>query len=1138
LKTTEKQVVDEQVRWQIRGDRELVCPIVHDEHICLDDTIMVSASAGSGKTSVLVDRMVALVRRGAPLDSIVAITFTRKAAGELQERFFSQLLSTRKLISLRVQEDAHWKDEWERELQFVDRAIEEAEHVYIGTIHAFCAQILRLGALELGIPPEFEQIGDQDEKSLRRSFWSAYLHESSTSESSDLDVIQDAKLPFDWLFDMFGTLSKNEAVEFELSHKPKPDPSSAFVYLVEFVQQIAPRIPPSDNPDTFLTEMERMVAMLSTNGSFDDYFQIDLLKMVASLKKGGSKPGLDITFSRWGDRNSEPYKLAQDLKKGCEDLGLPLALDHFIDEQVRPVIEQWDYWLHDRALTFTINAVESYRSSRLSTGKLTYDDLLTQSLRLLQQSPSVRTTLQKRYQHILVDEFQDTDPTQAAMLFSLASSDLNETDWSQSTLMPGRLFLVGDDKQSIYRFRKADFQAFQLVKDSIRSQGGRDLHLTMNFRSDQRICEWVNQSLAPRFTGSSVPYQAPWEDLKPFKGILGLDPIVHFKIAKKSKGVRLEHQTRGEAIAIAKHILELVAEPSNHLDYGSFMILVRRHAPIPYYVSALMKAGIPFGITGGRAHNISGVLNTLGNLFNALYNSDDGPALIATLRGPFYGVSDQDLFTYSRLGNRIQDIIEYGNQVDMSTSLGAAAEQLKTLRKLFTAKPPHQSLEQCLSITGIEALLRNQADADVVSGMLQRVLELFKDWETKGYSFGKCVEEFNLYRDGSLKLESFSESLPFGNCVRLMTIHQAKGLQAPVVFLADVGGGGPQRATLHTYRKGPRVVGKLPIMHETHFGKTEKIAPFAWEEAVAEEKLFDEAETERLVYVAATRAERQLIISTNEVPKTGSWDVLSESLTEGGSGAIPVITVTIDPIMEASEVTFEERSPEEIALPEPWSEEHIKNSISRLSLPSWVYLRPSEIEDDGQPLDTSSRGFKSNVDSNAPSGIGMEYGSAMHAVFEALVGRRKEDLSDDDLANWARSLLEPQFNQINTKPLVDLGTEAILTFLQSAVWKQIKVASRVLTEVPFTVSDTQNGQIQVTSGVVDLAFLVGTSWTIVDYKTDQRDEDGLLQRHSNQLGAYHRTWSKIFEDTQSCVFIWSTHLGKMIQIETGTEKLV
>ncbi|NQV72250.1 PD-(D/E)XK nuclease family protein, partial [bacterium] len=500
----------------------------------------------------------------------------------------------------------------------------------------------------------------------------------------------------------------------------------------------------------------------------------------------------------------------------------------------------------------------------------------------------------------------------------------------------------------------------------------------------------------------------------------------------------------------------------------------------------------------------------------------------------------QDLYDFVQQGGALHELLGDLKTERPSSHLAMAACQLRSIRKYFTELPPHQALEQVLALSGIEGLLRSQENAEMVSGMMHRVLELFKSWETKGYSFGQCSEEFSLYRSGELKLESFSESLPFGNCVRIMTIHQAKGLQAAVVFLADVGGSGLKRAKIHTFRDGPRVVGKVPVFRPTGFDKIEEIEPFGWESAVELERQFDEAENERLIYVACTRAEKQLVVCTNEEPKTGTWDALALSLSGNVSDSFPIEiqSVQVHPVFHASEWKFNGlKQPTQTSLPElKWSKTALQDQIAMLSQPSWVFERPSDSDHERTLPTQVEQDLFSATQSDRSRSLGLEYGSAMHAIFESLVAKRKTEWGEHDVSSWAAKILEDRFRDSNVSNLIQLGSDAAVSFFKSTLWPDIQMASRVLTEVPFTISDQTGGEMKIISGVVDLAYLVGTTWVIVDYKTDHVDEAGLTERHSHQLKSYLNAWAQIFEATRIDAYLWSTHLGKSIHIGNRNER--
>ncbi|MDA1028385.1 MAG: UvrD-helicase domain-containing protein [Bacteroidetes bacterium] len=1162
-KTNSKLPADESTRQIIRGVLDGTLPLAFDPHIQLETTIFVRAGAGSGKTSVLVDRMLALVRSGISLEKIVAITFTKKAAGELQERFFERLIASRKeldanrLKSTRF-EAGHSESEealqkaWELERFYVGRAVENVEQVFVGTIHSFCTRLLRLQSINLGIPPDFEQIDDREEEKLRKKYWSSYLNRAAIEVDSDLAILQEAEVSFDALFHQFGTLSKHASADFRLSGSLQPDLKPTFDRLVEFVKEVSRHLPPGD-PDDFVTEMERLQAMVAAFDGSDSFVQHRILKTASRMVSSSGKRSFKIMVTYWGANKTASRILANELITGSEDLGLGQSFLNFLVDDVKPSVTSFDHWLHDRALSFCKQSVEGYRLHRLQAGRLTFDDLLSEALRLVQTTATARELFQQMYARILVDEFQDTDPTQAAMLFSLASSQLDPTDWSNSTLIPGMLFLVGDDKQSIYRFRKADFQAFHLVGEAVKRQHGLDLKLTVNFRSDERICHWVNLSVGQLFGKSGFPYQAPWENLKPYHQSRGYSPIIHFNVAK-SVGKSQYPSIMGESVAIVQHIRRMLdSDVKSELDYGSFLILVRRHTHIPTYVAALTQAGIPVGVTGGKPEKISEVLAWLDDFFRAVYNPNDGVSLIATLRGVFFGVSDQDLFDFVRNGGVLNVLLTSPIKSDTPHRLQLAVQKLIRFRELFIVLPPHQALEKVLAESGFEAMLRLRPDADLASGMLQRVLDLFRSWEVSGASFGKCVEDFGMYRDGTISLDTFSESVPYGSCVRIMTVHQAKGLQAPVVFLADAGGKEPPDSILHTHREGPDVLGLAPLVWKNGFQTSIELEPFGWAEALAEERLFDVAERQRLLYVACTRAELQLVISTNENPGSGPWDELTEFLTTDLVESVLVAPVSdLDEwFAEHPEVRPSTRKPNQSAPSDPattqeeslkWDMATVKDQIEALSIATWSVKRPSDkaaplagISSRGVPVSNDNQRNKvsssaSRLGTDPSINLGMEYGSAIHALFESMISRRREKLPRAYIESWTIEVMQSRFSQLNLQTLLKESVSAALAFFDSPLWEEIASANRVLTEVPFTVTEVIDQHEWVVSGVVDLAYRNEIGWHIVDFKTDYADENILRERHSAQLLSYQRAWNQLFTDESCRLSIWSTHLGKEIEV--------
>jgi len=1137
---TRKLAPDEANRRIVRGSRDYSSPVRLDPDFDSQSNIVVSAGAGSGKTTVLIERMVALIRSGVEAQSIVAITFTKKAAGELQERFFKGLLDAEAtLIELISAVSGENHQDWASELQHVRTALIHSEDAYIGTIHAFCLRLLKQRSLQAGLPPDFSQVDEAQELKMRRSFWHSRLAAARNENDADLAQLSRAQVSVSGTFNMFGTLCQHNSVDFVESGVERPDLQALFDSFDASMERLLPNLPISDNPDEFLLAFHRSILMLEEARGGDVFQKAHAISLALSAFKPDR--AFAIVMTRWGSNGSEPKKFSKLLKEGGDDLGCAepdtRSLLDFFAEDVYPTMQKWNFWLHDVALRFAKQSVESYRIHRLESGLLTYDDLLSEARRLVVTSESARQYFQSRYTHILVDEFQDTDPEQAALLFGLCSSKPNQKDWIASQLFAGRLFVVGDDKQSIYRFRKADFQAFSTVREAIIREGGYPIELTANFRSDKRICAWVNESVGGLLSQGVAPYQADWVDIEAAKGTIGPDDaIVRFSVAKGS-GRGEAAAARAEARAIAAWIHSLVnPDREDAPGFGDFKILVRGHSKIPIFLAELSAAGVPVGVSGGKADNAPRSLPLVHDFLKCLLDPNDGVALVSTLRGLLFGVSDVDLLAYREAGGDWKELLADADQLESAPdSIRAAQAALQSYAELFRTSPPAAAFEQFLKTSGLQGALRLIEDSDIEGGMLERIAVMLVSMETAGHSFAECVAEIGRYRGKELKLEPFSEKAPFGSCTQIMTVHQSKGLQADYVFLADSSPVRKRKSEIHIWREGSSMYGRVPFTTGSGHFKRVEMEPYGWTQAVEEEQKFEEAERIRLLYVAATRACKQLIISTQADPRSGTWDVLADALIGEN---IPVID--IDPDESGSVTEFEEELLEGPSGASEFDGEAFTARLEQLSRATWSVRRPSEkevrpglFEEDRETQSAYGRAAASG----SGSSDGMNYGSAIHTLFESLVARRKETVTEEIIQNLASEVMASRFEEAKIEEQVERSVKEAHVFVESELWASLRTASRVLTEVPFTTSQTykdsqsSEGVDIVTSGVVDLAFRTEDGWTIVDYKSDNAGKDVLLERHASQIEAYLRAWYSIFPGESISGLIWSTDSGTAIPIK-------
>ena len=1116
--STHTSAPDEAVRQTIRGTREISKPVASTEALRLDTNMIVSAGAGSGKTSLLIERLVVLIRSGVAVDEVVAITFTRKAAGELQERFFSRLLAVRTELAQRVAQDDR-EAEWKTELDRVEIALKKSEEAFVGTIHSFCSRILRLFPTAAGLPADFQQIEEADELILRKRFWQEAMAEANKRNDAHLGVLRDMEIPDSALFQLFSTCVDLEGVTQSPSGTGKPDVESAFDLLVEALKALQPLLPQLVNPDPFLLAIERCMLVIDGRSDWTDALRIQVMEQLVSTIKDKGEGPFDIKVRSWG-KKAEPHgALAYALRDGNDETVDGNAFIDLIRNEIQPVLAQCQHWLHDHALQCVLPIVAGYRDHRVRSGKLTYDDLLREAGRVVRDSSAVRESLQTRFTRILVDEFQDTDPEQAALLFSLCASSLDPTDWRKNSLIPGRLFVVGDDKQSIYRFRKADFQAFHTVCEAIEAQQGLHLQLTANFRSDARICQWVNTTVGPLFEEDGPPYQAGWQDLEPFRGALhDQAPVQRLAIDKQQKGRSDMPRTVAEGKAIAALI-----QKADHESFGEWMILVRNHTRVPILMRMLTDAGIPVALEGGKGDRVADTIAVVHDLLSCLVNPSDQVALVATLTGVWFGVTDEDLMHYRQAGGAWEGWLEDIPALEgVPEALHRASGQLRSWSEYVHSSAPLVVFERILAESGIAGAMQRRMDGSVAVGMLELIGELIAGMQATGMHMTECVRELGRYRRGELDLELFSDNVPFRDSVRIMTVHGSKGLQAKRVVLADVSPNKDHDPQRHVWRNGPELKGLTPVRTKPGRFSSQLLEPAGWRDAVEQEKRYERAEEVRLLYVASTRAQEQLVVCTHAAEGKGTWDMLIPALE---SADVP--TTSIVPELDDLVPGFALRDLPNDSVHSTWVDP--SSRIQELSVSNWSVRRPSDHEAEEGLEGSTGRPHKQKEE-----GRGRRFGSAMHTLFEALAARRKDAPTHAEL----RALTARVFDSL---PGMDNETRKaasshLVRFMESELWQSLHAADRVLTEVPFTTRINQDGEEVLSSGIVDLAFLKGQEWTIVDYKTDRTDEITIFERHASQVNDYVQAWSTLFEGSRVRGIIWSTGLDRALEISSSDEQ--
>lgn len=1035
----------------------------------LDDNVMVLAGAGAGKTYALIERMVASIRTGAAdVDRMAAITFTRKAAGEMRGRFFLRLRKEAATVTT------------EKEAARLEKAVALVDQCFIGTIHSFCGRLLRERPLEAGLAPDFVELETRDEAILRREVWDRFVQSQYVAGDGRLDELDEHGITTEDLYSFFGNRCKDADLSLKVTTTPKPNLVSVVPQVVAFVDEVSAFVPHQpEKKDKLMLALRRARHFVDNHGVETDKDAAVLLSLFDGT--------LGVTLKHWSDK---------DVAREIRDDILP----QFQGSVVEPALRRWRECAYSVVTQFVNDAVAYYDQARQEEGKVTFQDLLARAGEMLRNSPDVRQYFQRRFKTILVDEFQDTDPIQAEILFYLTGTDVAEHDWRKLSPRAGSLFLVGDDKQSIYRFRRADVAIFRSVVERIAATGGFVIHLTTSFRSLGNLCRWISESFPSIFSTDQSPYQAPFQPLLEYRPS-GIDPHCVRKIT-------LPKVYRNSRAAIAELDAERIVgfisaalrgdTPLNQDDddgilpsraaAGDFLILTRTTGQLPVYARALERAGIPFDIVGGGRLGDVEEIRAFVTMLECIYEPENSLRFVAYLRGALVGLSDGKLYDFRKAGGRFVMNAPLPERLDseLLERLEQAVGQLAAAEMDLVTLPPGAALERILERVGLLSFSAVHPDGGGSSraGSLIRLLALVRRHSARGWHWGRIVEDLRDLIDArDYKVEEMTLEMGSDDVVRIMNVHQAKGLQARVVFLADPSDSSFQKdAQLHVSRKGIRPYLSMIISKPKGDYHNEIVAqPEGWEDDRASEERFAAAEEIRLLYVAATRARNLLVVSEYAAkPNHGPWSPLTRFLDDVPE--LPPGTVAARSSEEGDESSFSSmRDAAAERLERAKEASYSARSIS------------------GNDVDTEIGGV-------SRAGRGRDYGVLMHRLFEEAVTDRLPS-----------QLEEYVFGLVRDAELSDhLGRDALIAlerFRRSSLWSEIRGAQKILTEVPLSISEPGTNGDTIVNGIIDLAFLDDAGWHIIDFKTDvaatATEMERLRRKYTPQVRDYARYWTHV-----------------------------
>ena len=1045
-----------------------------------DGSLLVRAGAGTGKTTVLVERFVeAVTEDGAEVEQVLAITFTEKAAAEMKSRVRLRFLE------LDRREDAR-----------------AAESAWVSTIHGLCARILRAHALSAGIDPAFRVLDELDAERIAADAFDGALEEFMGDGDSDRIEMVAAYTP-DRLRDMVRTAYSH------LRSRGERHP------------RLEETLPPQPSGEAARLEAAALAALAEL-----------------AVAPGG------VTVERAIESieaRSEIKGKAKALESGtCEEYRDALAAFQTVE------VAEREHRDHTMLRVLLDLYGERYARAKRDRSALDFEDLELVARDLLRRDEGLREAYSSRFEHVLVDEFQDTNRLQNQLLGLLSRDPQSPAGAGQGA---GNLFRVGDENQSIYRFRNADVSVFREHWQEAQ-EAGRAESITVNFRSRGEVLDAIDLAFERAWGTSFEPLREAPGSREPAAPV---QPCVDLLVVDRARDAWKEMTEQGdpfgealhgasawraaEARLLAKRVDELIR--GGPWSYGDVVMLFRATTAMGLFERALHERGIPVHVVGGRGYWGQQQVADLRHWLAALANPLDGLALYSVLASPLGGLS-LDAAALIALHARRSHWAPWRMVCEPTDELvGALPEQdrrpLRTFVERFEAERRivgqvslETLIDRAVTSTGYDRHLLALPGGTRRMANVRKLMRMARQYEAdegrdlRGFIDAVAERDVLQAREGEAPLEA--ESL---DAVRMMTVHRAKGLEFPVVCLADLG------------KDGREDDGQLRISDDGSIGlrlanlgggavDSTKLAQIK-----ADSKRAAEEEERRIFYVAATRAQEHLVLSgaTDLVkrpapaeltePMRWIWRGFCEGLPSEGATGIETDTrdgrevavrwtlctpATVDEVLPA-----EDRAPaapqheEEPAYEQPRLELGLPPAPRALAVSRLSYSGLEAYRRCGYRFFLERTLKLSRVDAppgGEPARPGMSAllrGTVVHGLLEDLDFGQPVVPPDAEIA----AAIELHGVDALAEDVADV--RAMLERVAgSGLRQRVAEAERVRAELPFAFTLGVGGRSLLVNGVVDVLADEGARTLVVDWKSD-----ALEGREPEELTSDHYSTQRI-----------------------------
>lgn len=1088
----------------------------------IDQNVLVSAGAGSGKTMVLVERFLEVLKSNpdSGIHDIIAVTFTRKAAEEMRSRLKSRL---RQIVDQQGDDRKRWS-----------KLLADADHARIGTIHSLCESILRTFPAEANVDPQFEVLDDLTRAQLLMTSVEDALQAVLTEPSGEDDLLLEfpVEMLTDWVLRQLGSMPQYKESRRNVGNTLEEMQAHAESILssvqraaLETFSESAPLVAaihfaennPWHDADSPL-ELKRREMLRLYHQALEQLEEPAVA--AASVIELSNAPNIGTA----GGPKGKPLRDALAiLKKSSKDFatGCPAALTEADNTAFRMLLS---------LLKLIDNAAEVYETAKSELQRLDYNDLICKTHELVTAAESpVRKHFAERVRAILVDEFQDTNTTQAELISALCGPEC-------------RLFLIGDDKQSIYKFQGADVSTFNNWKKKIGSQAhslsgaGLLLELNQSFRSHPSIVGFVNLFFEHHFKASAVlPYTAMYQALNPAR-LDNIEPgqveVILYDAIDGEQKRESEKARAMESRAIATWILDHVKKGTEIFDkeegcqraisYGDFAVLVQTNADFAQIESALSEKMVPYVTFAGSGFLHRQEVHDVENLLRWLSRPNDSHALMAVLRAPFFGMNDAVL--HKVFGSARSGLWEQVMNASKNEELAVLAPAVAIMKQLLVDA-------QTLPLSDlVRSIIANTA-YDVVCLALPNGKQKSRNaWKLATFasqynhmSLSEFIETLNAMRDLGVSSQT-DAPLSADDSVKLMTIHKSKGLEFPAVVLPVLG------------RKIHQMPAKLMVhkdfgiaLDTTRSSDEEK--PSFYKAAAYLNSRMEAEEKKRLLYVAMTRARDFLGLfverHTTSHESFRHWlkDVLKFDCDDQRTNVVEGTHYKVRHLDNDSLQDWESES-STLASKIITREELLQlgsemgfDLLTPLDFPAPAATSTRERPD-------TLRVTNAITDHNNASLVGTVFHAAMQLAVnstERLTDERLHNLVNaDEFSIYDRKLAVKVFDRVRNM---------VNAFYDSKLRELLATAQRVYAEVNYTI--VNGGQSE--DKRPDLIFQTSNgNWHIIDFKTDEVSDEQVAHKvneHSAQVLEYVKDFENI-TGNQSTGWLYLAHIGRLEQVDS------